>query len=520
MTNALIGKVNTLLVVIILSLTVRGLVMDPPNTPASDYFSTLNSHFIEYINYTSLKPPLIYLLHWLLVKIHFNSGVPIYFLTSCLAVLSSMIGLILLFKILLQFIKTEIGAGAITLVVSMALIPFEMWRNGAHYMHISFGITLFYVFSLWCFLKGKQTKDLWLLSLSVLLLFMSNSVYLIIAPIGVGAVMLFCSKSFSDLLIGIKRTALVLLIPIVFATAISAKNHYQIGVFSPSSLGGGAMSLVMMRTVDRMTDKIRPFLDEFEAPSWFKWCFDNNHIPENLKEHPVVEANSRSFGHCYNHYTPVENYDLTSIVSAIKHKAPQNVLTLIERDQNLLAEQPYLLMGFAPELSLRWNALYMKQAGQIAIKHFITYPSEYFPIFRVLANDLIYGGSKFLLNIARDSNLGSFGPLVLFSTIILAGGILYSSLLTLAAFPIMIGLLLVKIIGRRRRRKTFTINEEFVFMVTISTVALSLVLVFSTIVGEENDRYMIYIFPYLVIIATSVLSFLAERIRDHSDGKT
>ena len=47
--------------------------------------------------------------------------------------------------------------------------------------------------------------------------------------------------------------------------------------------------LVMMRTVDRMTDKIRPVLDEFEAPSWFKWCFDHNHIPENLKGHPVVE---------------------------------------------------------------------------------------------------------------------------------------------------------------------------------------------------------------------------------------
>ena len=57
-------------------------------------------------------------------------------------------------------------------------------------------------------------------------------------------------------------------------------------------------------------------------------------------------------------------------------------------------------------------------------------------------------------------------------------------------------------------------------MVTISTVALSLVLVYSTIVGEENDRYMIYIFPYLVISALLVLSFLAEKIRDHSDGKT
>ena len=100
------------------------------------------------------------------------------------------------------------------------------------------------------------------------------------------------------------------------------------------------------------------------------------------------------------------------------------MLTLIERDQNLLAKQPYLLMGFAA-LSLRWNALYMKQAGQTAVKHFITYPSEYFPIFTVLANDLIYGGSKFLLNIARVSNLGTFQSLVLFSTIILAGGILY-----------------------------------------------------------------------------------------------
>ena len=57
-------------------------------------------------------------------------------------------------------------------------------------------------------------------------------------------------------------------------------------------------------------------------------------------------------------------------------------------------------------------------------------------------------------------------------------------------------------------------------MVTISAVALSLVLVYSTIVGEENDRYMIYIFPYLVISALLVLSFLAEKIRDHSDGKT
>ena len=66
----------------------------------------------------------------------------------------------------------------------------------------------------------------------------------------------------------------------------------------------------------------------------------------------------------------------------------------------------------------------------------------------------------------------------------------------------------------------FTINKEFIYMVTISTVALSLVLVYSTIVGEENDRYMIYIFPYLVISALLVLSFLAEKIRDHSDGKT
>ena len=92
------------------------------------------------------------------------------------------------------------------------------------------------------FFKRKTNQGSLAFITSVLLLFMSNSVYLIIAPIGVGAVMLLCSKSFSDLLIGIKRTALVLLIPIVFATAISAKNHYQIGVFSPSSLGGGAMS--------------------------------------------------------------------------------------------------------------------------------------------------------------------------------------------------------------------------------------------------------------------------------------
>ena len=184
-------------------------------------------------------------------------------------------------------------------------------------MHISFGITLFYIFSLWCYLKRKSTKDLWLLSFSVLLLFMSNSVYLIIAPIGVGVVTLCCSKSYSDLLIGIKRFALILLMPVVFATALSAKNHHQIGVFSPSSLGGGAMSLVMMRTVDRATEKIRPVLDEFEAPRWFKWCFDHNQIPENHRGHPVVEVNSRSFGHCYNLTTPFENTDLTSIVNAV-----------------------------------------------------------------------------------------------------------------------------------------------------------------------------------------------------------
>ena len=70
--------------------------------------------------------------------------------------------------------------------------------------------------------KRKMSKDFGFYHLCFAII-ASNSVYLIIAPIGVGA-MLFCSKSFSDLLIGIKKTALVLLIPIVFTTAISAKT--------------------------------------------------------------------------------------------------------------------------------------------------------------------------------------------------------------------------------------------------------------------------------------------------------
>ncbi|MDB0013886.1 hypothetical protein N9F22_03500 [Alphaproteobacteria bacterium] len=478
------------------------------------YLKALDQHFWEYLSYTHIKPPLTYLIHGGLVKVFGVEAMRSGQITLMFAFCLNIIGFIFFWATLrLLKISTSIIIFSVGLY-SIYLLPIEFWRFGKHYIHLSFVLTSIFIFCLVKYIQEFNFKTGTYLSLASAVILSLNSVYMLIAPgliVAANLIHFLEVKSFRTFF---KSTGIILVLPVFIALVICFKNYATVGSFTPSTIGGGALLLVSERVADRDADQLRPVIIKAGVPKWYIWCFDRPYGAEYVEEHGLeVISNSRSFGTCSPpaaRNTDSYPYDLSELRDYLDKTGQAQALAKVEQDIYNMKHRKYLFSGFANELSMHWSILYMKQGSKIYWYDLTQNPQKYMGMYLTLL-DSYFNGSRYPLDALKQSKIPKDGSgyKVLKSVESLLGNIMHYMLLPLfigtALYLIFVfSKLFIRCLKGRADPGDWKYSDSVCFVLSLSVLCQTLL--FSTIVGEENNRYFMYAAPYVAVICVVVLA--------------
>ena len=358
-----------------------------------------------------------------------------------------------------------------------------------------------------------------MLSVSSALILSLNSVYFLLVPVLVVTTTFIRFLEDKSLWRFFSRTVIILLFPVIIGSVICLKNYLSTGVFSPSTISGAALSLVVERFADRNPERIRPILITAGVPDWYAWCFDRSDTV-HLKEHgSIAISNYRSFGVCFPRKAKGSDtgpYDLSALRNYLETTNQVKALKKVEQDIYNMKYRKYLLAGFAPELSLNWSSLYMQQGAKIYWYGLMENPIQYFGVFQSLLDKYVHGArypyeALHLSKLQKDKlsykilrEITSFlGNLMLYILLpITFGVIIYNLYLFL----------------KQIKRNLFTspkvdilVSNPVFFVLGLSVLVQTFL--FSTIVGEENNRYFMYAAPYVSVVGIVVIEKMYSSIR-------
>ncbi|MDC0458832.1 hypothetical protein OAM32_03500 [Alphaproteobacteria bacterium] len=478
------------------------------------YLKALDQHFWEYLSYTHIKPPLTYLTHGALVKVFGVEAMRSGQLTLMFAFCLNIIGLIF-FWATLRLLK--IPKGIIILSVglySIYVLPIEFWRFGKHYAHLSYAFTSIFIFCLVKYIQELNFKTGTYLSLASAVILSLNSMYMLIAPGLIVAANLIHFLELKSFRAFFKSNGIILVFPIFIASVICFKNYATTGVFAPSTIGGGALSLVSERVADRDADQLRPVIIKAGVPEWYIWCFDRPYGAEYVEEHGlVVISNSRSFGTCSPpaaRNTDSYPYDLSELRNYLDKTGQVHALAKVEQDIYNMKHRKYLFSGFAADLSMHWSALYMGQGAKIYWYDLTQNPQKYMRMYLTLL-DAYFNGAKYPLDALKQSKIPKDGSgyKILKSVESLLGNVMHYILLPLflgtALYLIFVfSKLLIGCLKGQSDPDDWKHSDSVCFVLSLSVLCQTVL--FSTIVGEENSRYFMYTAPYIAVICVVVMA--------------
>ena len=485
------------------------------------YFDTLQNHFWEYIFSTTLKPPLTYIIQNIVINIFGIESIQNDFIFQKVVIFLDLVGLCALFvSMRIARINTYIAAAA-AIGFSAYLMPLEFWRQGLHYDHFSFFLNALFILGIALFARKVSVFSGIVLSVSGTLLLLQNTVFSLVVPATIVLTVFFVVVLRRTLVSGIVIATMLLMLPVSTTLAISYKNYLAAGIFAPSNLGGPALMLVSMASVGYDTERLRPLLDEAGVPGWYTWCYDN--AVWDPAWGPMGAVNARSFGHC-GEFIPFGEpgwlIDLSELRKVLVDLNAETAIASVDGDIEIMAERPYLLLGYAPELSLRWTDTYGKVSAKFFMYDLLHSPLRYLRTFAYLERRFNEDGtsSPYAVMYTPGSPLAVDKPgFYLVDRVIRLMTIAFYFSVFIVLSSALIGIVrgLFRLI-RSRSQDVALCSRSYDVSVTLAGTTLILTFLYATIVGAENSRYFMYAAPYYM---TSALALSAWWLGRKSERK-
>ena len=483
------------------------------------YFQTLSDHFWAYFDYTALKPPMTYLIHGALVHLFGLDAIRDDFIVQKFVILFDIIGLMALYASLRILRLGPIFAAALAIGFGIYIMPFEFWRQGVHYDHLSIFFNLVFILGVTIFVRKPSLSSGLFMSVAGALTLAHNTVFSMIVPIVILASVYFATMRRRSLVSAVGLAAMLLVMPVGMALTISYKNYAVSGTFAPSTLGGVALMLVSMNSVGHDTEKLRPLLDEAGAPDWYKWCYDN--AVWDPEAGPMAAVNSRSFGHCGispdfgEAGWPLEMSGIEAEMRLLGAKGP---LAAAEHDQDIIDHRPYLLYGFAPELSLHWVDIYGRVSSNLFVYDLFHDPVRYIETFQRQERVFNRNGPQFPVTLIDSPgsalNLNKSGSAVVKTIIARSATALRATALPLLAATLIGAIFCAGHLGALLLgKKPPVIDPVYATHLVFGGTVLILTVLFSTIVGAENDRYFMYAAPYSIVSIAAIAAWAFHFVR-------
>ncbi len=484
-------------------------------SPGLSYPDSLRNHFLEYLWNNTLLPPLSYVLHAIPV---FTLGVEgntahygflmLTYVLDCLAVLC------IYRTSLLLGVRRVIGF-MISMLYSVALIPFEIWRSNYlsdHYDHHTIALTALFAFACIRLLKSPIWSSVIMLTVASSLLILQSSVATYVVPV-VLLVVILCLPFYVDRKLSNFYSQIATMVSIVLLSIAVLIGHHAIvsGQASPSTKGGLALMMFVQRTLDNDSQQVRQQLIESGAPQWYLWCYDHAKPPMSPGEDsykPWVLL-SQAFGTCMSWGkepgvtgTPWPfNYD--DLLEVLRTSGRPDLAIIVEKDRYDAYYRQYLLQGFSPEASPRWIGIYGQVSSKAALHLLFARPHTYLRGIAWHHNQLFWRlGPNFLARVAGDLKTCEYrlrGALYKFNRFVFS---IFLRIPYLATPIAMLGIASiyfmpnVLVLNKTAR----VLKMKLLECAVLATAVYAMALLFSGAVSVENDRYFIQVTPYLMIL--------------------
>jgi hypothetical protein len=490
------------------------------------FFSALMDHFPEYLRFTSQIPPATFVINAALLTflgvattLHIRAFLLLVFLLDIIAIN-------LLFRASKKMESNEGLSFVIMLLFSIVLIPFELWRMGMHYDHFTLFFTAFFAWSLVKLIRedGKWQNCL-LVSVTGGLLVSQSAANSIIAPVSVLLILFFVhipKKQYGKFLL---QSVLSVFLPVLILFMISKKNQTTGNESLTSNKGGPAMMMVVQKAYHYDVAKVRAAIQSSGAPEWYIWTYDHATIPID----PVTRKGydgwinlSQAFGICYVDTPSVSNapwsFNFHPLLNHLREQQLGTMIKSVETDSAIAVTKPWLFAGYSPELAPGWIGIYGDVSKKIFLHTLLQNPFGMMKAF--LAQHAVFAlyGPLFPYNTTQTKRsflahaalrtLPDPLPLeILFvpATLLFAVTAFITFLMVLLNIPWFLWRLFIS-------NKSNSKQPLFNSFTLLSIPVLGVALVFSCLVGGENDRYFMQAAPYIVILMTCLPACFNDRL--------
>jgi len=475
------------------------------------YFSALTEHFSEYFSFTTNIPPASYIINAALLDL---VGIKMALHIRAFLILVSIMNIAaiaFLFNAAKKLTSDQRFSFLLISLFSAALIPFELWREGMHYDHFTLFFTSLFAWSLVRLIKDENSFfNTVMVSIAGALLVSQSAVNSVVVPASIFAILAFLympAKQYKKLALSLVIT---LFLPLVLLVAISKKNQNGGNESLTSNKGGPAMMMVVQRAYNYDVEKVRAVMKESDAPEWYLWTYDHATAPvdpSTFKPYPGWMNLSQAFGICFfdtpNAGNAPWSFNFQALLNNLRQNGPEELLQAVAADSADAASRPYLFAGYSPELSPRWIGIYGEFSKKIFFKTIVKNPLRMLKVFVIQQGifavygplfpyNTIHSGPSFL---ARDGLRTLQDKIPLHSVFSFVAFVF--AIIAWVTYAIILLNIPVSIWKFLSGRGSLGAN----YFLLLSFPALMLAIVFSCLVGGENDRYFMQVTPYIVVLA-------------------
>lgn len=485
------------------------------------YLTALTEHLQDYLATTTNIPPLTHILNVLVLSV---TGIE----TALRIRGFLLLDLVLDIAAVMFVFDAACKAGGrlrlpfvAALLFSAALVPFELWREGWHYDHHTVFFTSFFAWSLVRMTRRQYISDLFLVSLSGMLLVAQSSVSLVVVPVTVITItgLLFIPRRrFRSF---IRSASVSLTLPVLALLLISNRDKTGSSEALTSNKGGPAMMMVVQRAYNYDVAAVRGAAVAAGAPAWYLWAYDHATPaidPGTGKPYDWVHL-SQAFGICFYATSagagqPPFRFDFSPLLQYLRENDHRQMSGSVQQDSIDAAVRPYRFAGYSPELSPRWIGIFGNVSKIIFFKTLIRNPAGMLKAFAVQQGIFAIYGPLFPYNVMskEPSWLSRSGLRTLQDKIPLHAFFVFITLVFAVVGWLMYMLVLLRIpvtIWKMIRQKGFSASIGVFQLLSVPVVCI--VIMFSCLVGGENDRYFMQIAPYLFILMCCIRSTTANR---------
>lgn len=343
---------------------------------ATRYLDALREHLGQYVLTNTYRPPLTYVIHGLIAAT-FGSANAASAATLLVTFVFGVVTTCLTYLSAISFRAHPLIALALAGLFSLGLIPFELWRGGAHYDHHTPVLAALFTYACARSLGRATRSNLVLLGVAGTLFVLQSPSALYVVPATVVAVGIAWSVMRRPRAVLAWLAIFSLAMPLVVGGLLIAKNRAEAGISATGNQSGSTLLIFVQDALRAEPGAAASLVADTDVTAWFRWCYDRPVPPPGSQRDPTWDILARAYGVCSRWTDPSDElwpFDLRPLLEVVRAEGATGVAGLLERDIVDMRERRWLYEGFSAEQTSRWTGAYGNEAPRIALRLVLTRP--------------------------------------------------------------------------------------------------------------------------------------------------